>query len=471
MAYNTQLRTFGPPLADEGYDTQLRTFGSPPPPPTGEPPNQTSTAADRLRSQAAQSARYQAQADARSGSLGSGEPPNQTKTSFPDAVKPAPTSSGGSSSGGGGGGGGGYTATKISAPSNSQFEAALGEIAAARASAQQEKAGLDALFEDKRDELRAEFQFAETDSERDQIARILTNLEQQRSDGYKAIGAGYRQAVAGVQERAAGQQVAAREAGDRVAGQFNQAGDRILEDAASMNARYAGAGVNADGGTVGGLDALTATRARAASQAALAEQLGQLSAEDAFARADSMTGQGLAQQADLNRLHMGTSASAQETHASRVAQRIQQERAQWRSQLAAMQQQFTGRRFDLGDQDRNLQVQSGDLRFRAGESAADRALQVAMANASAANAAARSRASGGGGGSGGSAGAGSMLSPDDQAALMWADIWTQSPAHQQIAREAGYDFSSSFGGPAPAPSGSSGGGRRWNPLENTPRGR
>ena len=342
---------------------------------TGEPPNKTYVA----------------------GRLGGlGEPPNQTKTR---------TSGGSSSDSGSGSGGSGGVATvgagasvgapkigsggkiyfptsfpKVAAAKNDQLKASLQAIEDARMSAQQERASLDQVYGKKKDELRQEYRFSESPEEKAQIARILGNLEKQRDDGYRAIGAGYAEAIGKVEANAGVQSERSGEEALAIAQFYNSAADSITADAANVNDQYAGYGVNADGGTTAGVEAADASRATGAADAALSQRLGGLGAEDAQWLASTMGGEREAQQADLGRLHMVTSASAQETQASRVQARIAAERAQWRDQLASLQGQFTQRGWQLGDFGRDMQVREGDMRFQAGESMATRRQSAAEAN-------------------------------------------------------------------------------------------
>lgn len=357
---------------------------------------------------------------------GDGQPPNKTKT-------PQPTTDwGGSSSGGGGGGGGGYRASTYSAPSigrtvidqsmlqsDAHLKRALSDLERARQKALTEKAGLDAQFEQRMDSLREQFNFSETAEEKRMLSRALADIEAQRDAGYQAIEQGYADAVAQANERGASSEQATAEETAAVAGLYSDAQTAVREGAAATNAAYdaegGGAlGAGADGGSAGAEDFARMLAAEGASEQALTQRLGNITAEGAGWMADTLAGQGQAAQGDLNRMALATRNRADMEHQRRVQERIQQERMMFNQMYGQTRNMYDERGFQLSDQDRQILADKGQLRFEGGEAKVQRQLEAAMqqaqldaqraqanaqmraqaasANASARNAAARSAA-------------------------------------------------------------------------------
>ena len=298
---------------------------------------------------------------------------------------------------GGGGGGGGGGAQSISAPSNANFGDALAAIEQQRKRAEDERKGLESQFEDAREQLREEFSFAETEQEKAQLAFLLGDLERQREAGHEAIGVGYQRAIESITERSEAAREASVADGVRMNELFTGAADqlegRVASDAAASAEAGRGTGVGVAERASGADDFVNLMRAAAPREQALSERLGSLQADEAAAMAGSMDRQQEAQRADLGRLAMATSAQATYDHGRQVADRIAQERAQWRDQVAQMQQLFTGRGFSLEDAIRQTFGDESQMQFQAGESMAGREMQARTTNAQLAEQAAARRQS------------------------------------------------------------------------------
>lgn len=357
---------------------------------TAEPPNRTRTLPNYNRE------------EQRTPYTRSGEPPNQTRT-LPDYNRePAADfsdwlgdggGSSGSSGGGGvsipgaGGAGGSISAPTVSAGTNGQLSTALGELDAARASAQNELSGLDARFAEQRDLLREEYSFAETQEEKARLAFMLGDLENQRLAAADAIADGYERTVASIEERGEAMRASGAQEAQAVGDLYRDAqaslGATQQQVSADAAASAEGLGVGAAGPSGAAADWVGLLAAAAPREQALAANLANNSAGEADWLAMMGGLEGEAQQAQLSNNAMQSRNQGIMQHSQQVEQRLQQERAQWRDQLAQLQSMFQQRGFDLGDQDRTLQAQGGEMRFSAGESAAQRGLQASMANAQA----------------------------------------------------------------------------------------
>ena len=292
------------------------------------------------------------------------------------------SSGGGSSTTSGGGAGGG---ARVSSGGTGHLQSALAEIRRAREAAERQRRQLDSEYNSSVDELRDEYQFAETEEEKAQIAFLLEDLEAQRTAADQAIGAGYQQAIDSVEGRQV-EMEAATEAEAGVAGDlFRGAADRLRGDVADVSSEAAeggsGLGVGLDGGSAAADEFIGLMEAAAPREEALARRLGGIAEDDMAWLASTMEGEREAQRGDLQRQATANRANMQALHQSQVADRIQREREQFRSQLNNMQMAFQDRGWRLDDQANQTYQQAADMRFQAGESAAQRRMQASQANA------------------------------------------------------------------------------------------
>jgi len=417
-------------------------------------------ASSRHRSEAAQTARYQGLADAHTSGGSGGLAPSSTP--------PPPASSGPS--------GGGYSPALVGGSgggASADLAAAESSIEKARQRAQEAQDRLEGQFQKDRDELREQFEFAETPAERDMLARAMGELERQREHGEQAIYRGFARAQASVSERILGMQDSAADDAAAMTALFTDAAGRVGEQAAVADQASAveGLGVNQDGGTAAAAGIQAALHADGAAQGALEQRLGDIRVEDAGWMRDQMGGEQAAHQGQLQRDVAGLIAATQSEHDARVQQRIAQERAQWAQQLGQMQGAFRDRGLQLDMTDIGLLETLAQQQHQSAEAAADRALQVQMANAQAQNAAraaaARSSAGGGGG----------MPPLDSMEGLMFGadvlnqygpDVATAILGSDMVNRLTGGGIPGA--GTSPTGGGYSG-GSLWDPLQNTPRGR
>lgn len=365
-------------------------------------------------------------------------PPPGDGGSDPEPYAP----SGGDS--GGGGGGGGYAAPSVSAVG--AVNAGVGDLEQARRQTQEAAAGLEARYESDKAELREQYQFAETDQERQILARALGELEHQRDQGLAAIDAGYAQTQAEVEARSGDMRDQAGLEAEAMAALFGDQAAAMRAGAGQVDGDRAvsGLGVNADGGGTEAELFASMLDAAAPREAALTQRLGDIGADDVAWLADTLGGESLAQQADLRRLAQTQIGQAQQQHDRRVQDRIQQDRTQWRDQLGGLQGDFRGREWQLEDTDMDLLSQLGQMRQQAAEAAAARRQSASEANArmAASARAAASRGSGGGGGS-------SMPQPGTlEGGLFALDVDNQyGPPGREVLDRGGYDTGIFGGGP------------------------
>jgi hypothetical protein len=263
---------------------------------------------------------------------------------------------------------------------------ALQQIESARQNALQERASLDAQFKQRLNELRGQFQFAETAEEQRLLAQSLANIEAQRDAASAAIGNTYQNTIDAVRERTAlmAESQAAEQAAVR--GLYDRAGETVARTGERLNQSYDDAGqgalgVGADGGPEGMDDWLAMLASRGATEEALPSRLGGIATEGARWMESSLGEQRDAQQGALERLALSTSAQAEREQQQRVNDRIAQERMMFADAMRQTQGMFDQRGWNLGDQSRELQNMQAQLRFSAGESAAQRSQQGAIARA------------------------------------------------------------------------------------------
>lgn len=284
--------------------------------------------------------------------------------------------------GGAGGGGGGGSA------GGGAVTAGFGTIDQARAAVAAQRDSLLGDYEDAKNELRAEFQFAETDAERESLAQMLAELNRHRDEGLAAIAQGFEAAQADVLARQEAMATRAPQRAQEVGDLYRQTAGDIAgsgERAAELAGR-SGIGVNVGGRGIGAVDDLAAgAMAAGAREQTLEGRLGDIRTEDLAWLADNIARESEGTQAGFRGQAMGLGAGMMGDHAERVGGRIQREQDQWRQMLAGLQGDFRQRGFQLDDADVGLLSQLAQMQQSSAESAASRR-------------AAASRGGGGGGG-------------------------------------------------------------------------
>lgn len=282
-----------------------------------------------------------------------------------------------------------------------------------------ERAGLDDQFEEARSLIEEQYRLSETERERQQLEDLLSDLHRQRTEAEAQLATGYnraRQNVLGRLEETTG---AAPEAIERAASDFESSYSAVrdAERQAAQDTDMAGIPVGA-GAQASGAGERIEDAAGAARQAAAGRE--QILQDDLAWLADTLQAEGQAQVGETRRLGQQLGAAARRDHDRRVSDRIQQERMAQAQQLGQLQDTFAGRRFQLGDTERQLMAQLGQMRQQAGESAAQRALQRSLA------------AGAGGGGGGARGGASGGASGPTAAGVREDDLATDPDLRSQL---------------------------------------
>lgn len=253
------------------------------------------------------------------------------------------------------GGGGGSSSSFSQSAGLAQMRQAQERAAGALAS-------LDQRFEDRKAELRQEYQLSETPEEKAMLQRQLDVIETQRQAGTAVIRRVYNTAI-----RKSGKQAAsAREAGVAAGGRTQETFDKASQDTADM-----WMALNKEmGGTTGaGGEPLPESvqaqlgnmQEQGADEAAFDRRVAGLTADDIAFLGEAMRGEKGAQVAALQRDAVGATTNTQLAHQAAVMDRIAQERSNWQNALAGLANIYDQRRFGLQDQMIGLDAQSASM--------------------------------------------------------------------------------------------------------------
>lgn len=231
-------------------------------------------------------------------------------------------------------------AAAATAAANASWQSML---EAQRVEAERLRQQLEREYRSRKADLRAQFEFAETEQERAQLAFLMNSLDEALTAGQGAISAGYQAATGQVRQLAAQQQEAAQLETAAVQGLFGQAqkrlGGRVEELAQQVGP---GAGLMGDA-LSGSQDFYNLLATDAAREAALGERLSGVVARDISAGEQRMALQEAAQQADLTRSGMQTRASLTAQQQAQVAQRIAEDRRTFVNALQRLQSDISSR--------------------------------------------------------------------------------------------------------------------------------
>jgi hypothetical protein len=216
-------------------------------------------------------------------------------------------------------------------------------LEAQRAQAERLRQNLEREYSSRKKDLRSQFEFAETEQEKAQLAFLMNSLDAALTAGQGAIAAGYQAATQQVQQLAVQQQESAQMETAAVQGLFEQASGRFggrVEELATQ--------VGPGGGLMG--DALSGAQdfynllaTDAAREAALGERLSGVVARDISSGEQRMVLQEAGQQADLTRAGMQTRASLTAQQQAAVAQRIAEDRRSFVTALQRLQSDISSR--------------------------------------------------------------------------------------------------------------------------------
>lgn len=207
--------------------------------------------------------------------------------------------------------------------------------------AREDAAGIQRQYENILRELQGMYQLSETAEEQERLRFLLADIEAQRDAGLQAIAEGYQQTVGAIRARAVTAQeqtnLRAQQFGSDLEGYADRAAQRMMLQNAQMqqDARGLGAGsANPVNEWVGLMSAMAPLQQR------YTQGMGDITAEGINWLGDTVSAQGQAQQADLQRLAAATRSAGIMSHQRQVSDRINRERELQRAAiLQTMQQQ------------------------------------------------------------------------------------------------------------------------------------
>ena len=256
-----------------------------------------------------------------------------------------------------------------------------------RAAAERARQNLDREFASRRDDLRSQYQFAETDQERAQLAFLMAELESATERADQAILAGYANAVQNIQQLGTRAGAAADFETQAVQNLFLGAGERFAGQVADVQAQT-GLQAGLAGTSFGPAeDFLGLISADAARESALAQRMGGIVSEEMTDAERRMAFQQASQQADLQRASMSSGAQTRADQQAAVANRIALDRRNFTDNLRQLQSTYAslGASFDqagiasYGEQAGLAQSEAlflADLASRERVAAANRAAQL-----------------------------------------------------------------------------------------------
>jgi len=209
------------------------------------------------------------------------------------------------------------------------------QLAEATANAQQNASAIQQQYNNIFRELQGMYNLSETEEERERLRFMLADIEAQRDAGLQAIATGYADTAGRIRERAVTTQAESQERAQRYSDQLSQqaqtAQQRLIDQQAAQVAANRGlgigAGVNPVNEWIGFMNTLPAI------QQQYTQRMGDITSEGINWLADTVQGQGLAQQADLQRLAAATRSGTIASHQQQVGSRIAREQAEMRDAL------------------------------------------------------------------------------------------------------------------------------------------
>jgi len=261
---------------------------------------------------------------------------------------PVPTAPAGGGAGGGGGGGGGGGAAGGAVPGGGSAASWQQLMEQQRSAASQARANLDREFQTRSDQLRQQYEFAETEQEKAQLAFLMAELDAATQRADQAILAGYANAVENIQMLGARTVGAAGTEAQAVQNLFLTAGDRFAGQIADVQQRTGLQAGLAGTAFAPGEDFMGLLAADAAREAALTQRLGGIVSEEMTDAERRMAFQQASQQADLQRQSASSGAQTRADQQAAVAARIAADRRNFTDNLRQLQSTYAniGASFD-----------------------------------------------------------------------------------------------------------------------------
>jgi hypothetical protein len=209
------------------------------------------------------------------------------------------------------------------------------QLAEATAGAQRDSNAIQQQYNAIFRELQGMYNLSETEQEKERLRFILADIEAQRDAGLRAIASGYAETAGKIRERAVLSQQETKDRSDRYSNELSQYArqteQRLIDQQAAQVAGNRGlgigSGVNPMNEFVGLMNMMPAV------QQQYTQRMGDINSEAIQFLADTVSGQGLAQQADLQRLAAATRSGSIASHQGAVNDRIAREQAEMRDAL------------------------------------------------------------------------------------------------------------------------------------------
>ena len=241
---------------------------------------------------------------------------------------------GGDDGGGGDGGGGGSAGAGGAGGGGASWQQLFDEQ---RAAAERARQNLDREYSSRRDELRSQYQFAETEQEKAQLAFLMAELDSATERADQAILAGYANAVQNIQQIGTRAGAATDAEAQAVQNLFLTAGERFggtIADVQQQTGLQAGLAGTA---FMPGEDFANLLAADAAREAALSQRMGGIVGQEALDAERRMAFEQAAQQADLQRSSLASGAETRADQQAAVAARIAADRRNLTDNLRQLQ--------------------------------------------------------------------------------------------------------------------------------------
>jgi len=202
------------------------------------------------------------------------------------------------------------------------------DIANATASAQRDTAGIQQQYNNIFRELQKMYNLSETEEEKERLRFMLADIEAQRDAGLQAISEGYSKTVGDIQARAVKTRAETAERAGRYGAELQANRDQSLQRMIDQQAaQVAGArGLGSAAGQSPENEWVQLMSQYPGIQQRYTQRMGDISAEGIDWLADTTAAQGLAQQADLQRLAASTRSGVIARQQQQVSNRINAER-------------------------------------------------------------------------------------------------------------------------------------------------
>lgn len=218
---------------------------------------------------------------------------------------------------------------------DSVFDGVNTQVAEATATAQRDAAGIQQQYNNLLRELQGMYNLTETDEEKERLRFMLADIEAQRDAGLQAISEGYSKTVGDIRARAVKTRAEAAERATRFSDELTL--QRDMSQQRMIDQQAAQVAANRGLGTAAGADPrnewIELMSQYPGIQQRSTQRMGDITAEGIDWLADTTSAQGLAQQADLQRLAASTRSGVIAQQQQQVANRIAREQAEMRDAM------------------------------------------------------------------------------------------------------------------------------------------